>query len=288
MSGGLLASEAKPAPAPTPGAAGAAASQKKPAVAPTLIVFNIIPEKGVEKGSVNVLTEIVLDTVSKSGDYTVMGQKDLDKLLSWEQSKQLQGCSDSSCLVAIAGAMGASYYIEGSLGAMGNKYVLTLKYMDATKVVILGRATNILENDEELLVREIPIMVRQIIPGLAARQLEAGLSPAALRVLRIAGWSAVGTGVAFGITGAFMLKSSSDIEDRIGKTPHPGDEVSRMIDEHDLKTALAWTGFGIAAAGIGAGVTMLLWPEIASKGSAQTGGLDVVVGPSIVTAQLRF
>jgi TolB-like protein len=140
-----------------------AQTAKKPAQLPTLIVFDIAPEKGVERNESNLLTELVIDRVTRLKRHNVMGQKDLDKMFNWEQNKQLKGCSDTSCLVQIAGAMGAAYYIEGSVGIMGAQYIITLKLMDANNVKIVERATEQVKKDEDVVVAEIKRMVDAIM-----------------------------------------------------------------------------------------------------------------------------
>ena len=122
---------------------------------PTLIVFDIVPERGIDRGLANALTEVVIDRVSKLKRYSVIGQKDLDKMMSWEQNKQLKGCTDTSCLIQIAGAMGANYYVEGSIGAMGDGYFVTLKLMDTASVRIMERVTEQTKRDENAAVSAI-------------------------------------------------------------------------------------------------------------------------------------
>jgi TolB-like protein len=153
------ASSQKPAPVKT---------QTKSKTLPTLIVFDLIPEKGVEKGATNLLTEIVMDRISATRRYTVVGQKDLDKMLFWEQNKQLKGCTDTSCLVQIAGAMGAEFYVEGSAGIMGSQYIITLKLIDAMSVKVVERTTEKAARDEDVLVKAVERMVDRIISAHAA------------------------------------------------------------------------------------------------------------------------
>jgi TolB-like protein len=124
----------------------------KPVEGPTLVVFDIVPEKGVDKGEANLLTELVIDKVSKLRKYEVIGQKDIDKLMDWEQNKQLKGCTDASCLIQIAGAMGADYYIEGSIGVMGDNYMITLKLMDTRRVRVVERTTEVVKKDENVII----------------------------------------------------------------------------------------------------------------------------------------
>jgi len=118
---------------------------------PTLIVFDIVNEKGVEKNEAAIFTEIALDRITKLKKYTVVGQRDLEKMFAWEQNKQLKGCSDTSCLIQIAGAMGASYYVEGSIGVFGDKYIATLKLIDASDVKVIERQTAMIDRTENAL-----------------------------------------------------------------------------------------------------------------------------------------
>jgi len=127
-----------------------------------LIVFDLTAEIGIEKGAANTITEIVIDEVTKLNRYEVIGQKDLDKMLFWESQKNIKNCTESSCLVQIAGAMGAKYYVEGSIGGMGSKYVVTLKWMDAEKVEIINRKTMRINRDEDTLIDEICMLVKEV------------------------------------------------------------------------------------------------------------------------------
>ncbi|MBI5527114.1 MAG: hypothetical protein HY897_12335 [Deltaproteobacteria bacterium] len=132
---------------------------------PTLLVFDIVPEKGVERNESNLLTEIVLDKITWLNTYNTIGQKDLSKLLSWEQSKQLQGCTDTSCLIQIAGAMGADYYVEGSVGVMGDSYILTLKLIDTASITVLDRTTQKVPKDENKIVEAVERIIDKIMAG---------------------------------------------------------------------------------------------------------------------------
>jgi TolB-like protein len=140
----------------------AAADPARPPRVPTLIVFNIVPEKGIEQGLANLLTEVVIDNVAKNGRYHVIGQKDIEKMVFWEQNKQLQGCTDTSCLVQIAGAMGAEYYVEGSVGAVGRQYVLTLKLISSRDVEVVHRLTRLIERNEDVMMKAIVEMAQEV------------------------------------------------------------------------------------------------------------------------------
>jgi len=129
---------------------------------PSLIVFNIGAEEGVSKGKANMMTEILIDEISKLNQFKVIGQKDLDSMFSWESNKQLKNCTESSCLSQIAGAMGAEYYVEGSVGQMGDRYIIAIKLMNAHKVEIINRLIKKVYKSDNALVDEIPKIVHEL------------------------------------------------------------------------------------------------------------------------------
>ncbi|MBI5525729.1 MAG: hypothetical protein HY897_05300 [Deltaproteobacteria bacterium] len=165
--------------------AGKDGPSKKTPERPTLIVFNIVPEKGVEKGAANLLTELVLDRVTKLQKHVVIGQKDIEKMVSWEKEK-LKLCTEGSCLAEIAGAMGADLYVEGSIGVMGDSYMINLKLMDARGVRVIERTTEVVKKDENAAVDAVGRCVGAIMgapPGQTGRQagsFEAGAVPPGL------------------------------------------------------------------------------------------------------------
>jgi len=129
---------------------------------PSLIVFNISAEEGVSKGKANLLTEILIDEINKLNLFKVIGQKDLDSMLFWEGNKQLKNCTESSCLTQIAGAMGAEYYVEGSVGEMGDKYVIAIKLMNAQKVEVINRLIKKVYKSDNVLLDEVPRIVKEL------------------------------------------------------------------------------------------------------------------------------
>ncbi len=133
---------------------------------PSLIVFDIVPEEGVKKGVSNLLTEMVMVEIGKLNKFKVIGQKDLDKMLFWETNKTLKNCTESSCLMQIAGAMGAEYYVEGSIGVVGDKYIVTIKLMDSLKASVINRLGEAVSRDENVMLDTIIRMARELMKPL--------------------------------------------------------------------------------------------------------------------------
>jgi TolB-like protein len=129
----------------------------------TLIVFDMTPEKGIEKGTANLLVEIIMGEIERSNAFKVIGQKDIDKMLFWETNKQLKNCNESSCMMQIAGAMGAEYYVESSIGTVGDNYVISMKLIETMKVEIKGRSIRTIVKDENKLIKEVKEMVKDVL-----------------------------------------------------------------------------------------------------------------------------
>jgi len=263
------------------------------AEAPTLIVFDLVPEKGVERGAANLLTEIVINEVSRLGRYTVIGQKDLDKMINWEQNKQLKGCTDTSCLVQIAGAMGASFYMEGSLGVMGDQFVVTLKLMDAQNVKIRARDTLIIEKSESLLVKAMPGLVQKIAAPAEAKPAPASATaakepvPAAEKpatpdgrgAYRLAGWITSGAGLAILGTGVFLWLDAGSIYDDLEAGKYAGTEKNDKIDDGKLRDSLGLTGMIAGSVTAAAGGVLLYYGYSGPVVTAGTDrGLTVSIG----------
>ena len=139
-----------------------ATTTKKGEELPRLMVFNLMPEKDIDKGVANLLTEMLLTQINELKRYKVIGQKDLDVMLFWETNKQLKNCTDKSCTMQIAGAMGAEYYVEGSIGAIGNKYLINIKLIDVMKADVVYRVSEVLEKDENLLLSGMTRVVNKL------------------------------------------------------------------------------------------------------------------------------
>ncbi|MCX7944357.1 MAG: PEGA domain-containing protein [Deltaproteobacteria bacterium] len=125
-------------------------------------MFNVIAEEGVTKGKANMLTEILIDEITKLNRFKVIGQKDLDSMFFWEQNKQLKNCTDSSCLAQIAGAMGAEYYVEGSVGQIGDRYIIAIKLINAYKVEVVNRLISKVYKSDNALLDEMPKIVKEL------------------------------------------------------------------------------------------------------------------------------
>jgi len=242
---------------------------------PTLIVFDLVSEKGVEKGVANLLTEIVLDEVNKGKKYKVIGQKDIDKMLFWETNKQMKNCTESSCMMQIAGAMGAEYYIEGSLGSVGNKYVIALKFIETIGVNIKSRTTRTMDRNEDVLIKEIKEMVREIM-GVGVAEKEKGIQikeKAEVSEGSKKGISKIG----MGITGAGLLLIGGGVyfgiksEDAKKDLNRSYEDISNDYKRYSTTANIMYIMGGLMTAG------GIVWMIFSGKGEEKS-GFEVLPG----------
>jgi TolB-like protein len=269
-----------------------APSEKPPRALPTLLVFDLIAEKGVEAGHMSTLTEIVIDKVSKTKKYQVVGQKDLDKMLFWEQNKQLKGCTDTACLVQIAGALGAQYYIEGSVGGLASNYYITLKLIEAQSVKVLERSTEKVGRDEQALARGI-VKVTDTVLGIKNEEPPPPAAPAAAAKI-VSGppetfdkkfWGQVGvySGIGFVVLGSVswaLAKKADDDYKAAGSTSAMEDLASK----NDTYNTLKLTGFIVG--GLLAATGGVLWYMGANEKTSAALNVTPVLTPDVAAIQV--
>ena len=130
---------------------------------PAIMVLNIKHEEEAGPGIAKILTELVLQDLHDLKKFRVIGEKDVDQLLTTEQRKQLAGCTDTSCLVEIAGAMGTQYTLDGTVGVVGQSNVLSVSLLDVTKAVVVSRKTTVVKGEREQLLESVHKLIADLM-----------------------------------------------------------------------------------------------------------------------------
>lgn len=118
---------------------------------PTLLVVTLRPEIGVTAGVANLLTEAVVDEMRASGMFSrVAGLREVEALAQMEQQKQLMNCSTDGCMAELAGALGVDEVLMGSVGKIGNTFIIALRLVEArTAKVLASLSHHVCEGSEE-------------------------------------------------------------------------------------------------------------------------------------------
>src|SRR5262245_11589653 len=121
--------------------------------------------EGVQDKTVATLTESVAAEIRKAG-LQVITQDEIKSVLSFEEQKQIAGCTSDSCIAEIGGALGVDRIVSGSVSKLGESWLLFLKLIDVKRVTTRAQADRRLKkaNVDDVL-DVIPTMVKELLAG---------------------------------------------------------------------------------------------------------------------------
>ncbi|RMG13201.1 MAG: hypothetical protein D6729_15360 [Deltaproteobacteria bacterium] len=200
-----------------------------PAAAETKVVVMPLQTSGdIDPTGAEVLTDLILEALLTRHGVQAIGPAEIQDALSLEAQRQLLGCSESSCLAEIGGALGARYVIGGRLVKFGSVHVLTLRLFDMEETAARNRAAVKLKRLEDA-VDAVGQLTDRLMKGRAAvaRAVPAFEAPAQRKAVRA-------------MDRAAFCKAVRDLRARLKKAPY-GDEVfetRRRLLEDMLHTEL--------------------------------------------------
>jgi hypothetical protein len=243
----------------------------------TKIAFFQLEAQGVEPKVSSIVTDMILGELNKMKDTNVIGSKEIDAMLGYEQKKQMSGCTDTSCMVAIGGALGVDKILMGAVGKLSDSYTLSLKLIDIREAKIETLYTKRLKGakDEDFLdivpdalatvfpasseiwkkTEKVQVIDLQRDPGKLAGL---GVSKDAAqgdvrRGFRIYGYIGAGSGVVcLGLATYFGL-TARGIYDDLDANKFAPERVASKVDEgktaQTVEVAMLASGGVLAAAG---------------------------------------
>jgi hypothetical protein len=127
-------------------------------------VLNIESDKVSEK-DLSSLTDFLTTEVKNSAPagVRIYSWNDIQAMLSQAAKKQVLGCDDDRCLASLGGELGVTYLVTGSMGGVGNRYILNLKLIDIDKAQTINRVSKSVSGDMGAFVDEMPTLVRQLL-----------------------------------------------------------------------------------------------------------------------------
>ena len=197
-------------------------------------------DDGVGESAVHIIRDNLVAQLSKNGSFDVISPEDMRRVLDVEAEKrQLTGCSDESCLVELAGALGAQLMLYGTAGKLGDIVVVNVSLFDARSGKSVGRETVQAKTLEDL-----PGPLRD-----AGDRLIASLGGGGGGLSGV-GWTGVGVlvaGVGTGVISGIIA---------VANNPSPGDgrtfaEKKAALPARDLSAGIALGGAGLAVVGAG-------------------------------------
>lgn len=265
---------------PVTAAASTPARMKKIAVLEVKTTGNVDP-KSVSSLSSLIASEAVRYPVK------VFAGSDLQALLGFERQKQIMGCTDTSCLAEIGGAMGVDYLLFAEVGEVAGWWLLTTALLDISRATSLQRVTKTAKTLADLVpmvagavgetlapVAPVPAVLAPAVkpapadeltkkpqaagptkvPDAATPQVSEATDPA--RPYKLAGYAAIGVGAAAIVGGAVF--GGLALSERSDTAAHLGSMTQAALDEHkasivrstQIADGLYVAGAVVAAAGI--------------------------------------
>jgi TolB-like protein len=249
----------------------------------SVLVMNL-EANHVDANTVNTLQSLLTFHLDRYPSFGVMGGQDVRRMLDLEAQKESAGCDDeSACVAEIADALGAELVVTGEVGRIQSKLILNLNLIDSKKQAVVGRAAikaDDLGSMTSALDRAVAVLVKDVVlPGEAER-----LADAEVEAKRSSGpwpWITMGTGTftfasccvgsclpgliwTAGMIEAEALRTHRDGWARNTTTPKEAREMREAHDEsieqwNGGMWQFYWVMVGIAAVGLVAGTTGLIW-----------------------------
>ncbi len=220
-----------------------------------ILIPAVRAEQGVPQGSANLLGEILVEDLARSGQYEALSNSDIATVLGAERQRQLAGCKqEASCLAEIGNALGASLVLEASVGAIGQMRVLALKLVDTQRAQVKGRVTETVQDDDALIDATHRLVSKLMGLPLVESSAKRGLAP---------GWFVLGGGAvvaaAGGVVGLLALGDYNAFKQ------DPFNDA--LGDSAKTKANVADGLYATGAVTAGVGVVLLLLDRAGAKGA---------------------
>ncbi len=124
-----------------------------------------ITAQGAPADVAETLTNVVTEQAGRTPGFSAISQAELSSLLGVERQKQLLGCGDQSCLAEIGGALGARLVLSGSLGKVGESYILQLQLLDTQKAQIRDRESRTITGQQSELITAARDLTNRVLTG---------------------------------------------------------------------------------------------------------------------------
>lgn len=118
---------------------------------------------GVAPEVVQTLTQVVVDEVKNLPSSTVISRDEVRALLEHGKERSMLGCDDAACLAELGGALGVQYLVFGTVGRVGDTYLMHLKLIGTRNARIAHRVAEAFSGEEAQLVAAARFAARSLV-----------------------------------------------------------------------------------------------------------------------------
>jgi hypothetical protein len=124
----------------------------------------VMPLRAERVGSdvVRILDDLLLIEVGRDDRYEAIGAKEINAFLAAEGMKDMLGCDEVTCASEIGGALDASFTLSGTVGKLGDKFVISVTLFDNQSLKAVERQATTIPADENLFEHAIATVVAKM------------------------------------------------------------------------------------------------------------------------------
>lgn len=147
------------------------------AAPPKLAVAPLDAGDGTTRGMVELMGESIAAELRRQQTFQVLTYDELRAVLNHEELEQLLGCSDAKCLATAGDAAGADALLTGSLGKVGQSWIIALKIIDVGDIKVVAAADRRAHDGTvDDILDELPGLAAELVE-MASRRRAAKRSP---------------------------------------------------------------------------------------------------------------
>ena len=234
--------------------------------------------QGVPVELAKLVSEALLQEAHKLEGPRVIGMVEVRALLGFEQQRQLVGCTESECLTEMVGALGVDKVLSGSIGKLGDSWLLHLRVSNfhtsrteaqVSERIVGGRGEEFLDAVGPVIERLFPGVplragqVRGAGPTLRARasSLRPGVSRKWAYGTGGAAVALLAVGVGFGLSSRGAAGGFDQLNSKAATQPVPVEQVTAAYDRAKRHATYANVFLGVGSATALAAVLLFAFLE---------------------------
>lgn len=139
-----------------------------------LAVMELENRGGLSSSECSLLSDSIRQELFSTGRYRIVDRKNMDQILK-EQGFQLSDCTSQECAVQVGKLLGVEKMVVGSIGKLGQKFMLNLQLLNVETGEIESMASDECPCTVEKLSEKIRVLARGVFAGSEAGKAAIGV-----------------------------------------------------------------------------------------------------------------
>ena len=122
--------------------------------------------KQVNQDEADILTDALINELSKTGSFQMMERSQMDQILKEQGFQQSGACDAGQCAVEMGRLLGIQTMLTGSIGRLGDTYVLSTRMVDVrTGAILKSTSRNVKGSISDCLEDLLPAVAKDLAKG---------------------------------------------------------------------------------------------------------------------------